>query len=115
MDFADFQQAVHAQFGAEAVAVRHEIYFLTRRRGAGLRAALAVLRDAWLCLRLPQRPPVLSEWTALATLPGSNGWGALAPYLADLQRQGAACTVLIHPRLRGSVEGQLPARPTWAG
>ncbi|WP_349656513.1 hypothetical protein [Xanthomonas sp. 10-10] len=115
MRFAEFQQAVHAQFGAEAASVRHEIYFLARRRrGAWLRAALAVLRDVWLCLRLPHDAPALSAWTALATLPGSNGWGALAPYLADLHQQGAECTVLIHPRLRSSVDGQLPARPTWA-
>ncbi|KAB7768832.1 hypothetical protein [Xanthomonas maliensis] len=114
MRFADFQQALQAQFGEEAAAARHEIYFLSRRRGAWLRAAMAMLRDVWLCLRLPAEAPAVHAWTALATLPGSNGWGALAPYVADLQRQGTACTVLIHPRLRGQVAGQVPARPAWS-
>lgn len=89
MDFADFQQAVHAQFGAEAAAVRHEIYFLTRRRGAGLRAALAVLRDAWLCLRLPQRPPVLSggrRWQPCRAATAGAPWRRTWPICSDRVR-----------------------------
>lgn len=112
MQFRDFHRALRIQYGEDAAAVRHELYFLSLRgRSAVLRAVLALLRDAWLCATLPRRAMPVAGWAALATLPGSNGWGALAPCVADLARRGIACTVLIHPRLRGQVAGQLPARP----
>lgn len=115
MRFAEFQQALQAHYGEEAAAARHELYFLARRgRGALLRGFLAALRDAWLCWRLPRAPAPLAAWVALATLPGANGWGALAPCVADLAQRGIACSVLIHPRLRGRVAGDPPARPTAA-
>lgn len=115
MNFPEFWQALQAQYGQEAAAARHELYFLARRgRLAMGRAVLAALRDAWLCWRLPRQAPAVADWAALASLPGDNGWGALAPCVADLGRRGIACTVLIHPRLRGRVDGQLPARPAGA-
>ncbi|MDQ1118941.1 MULTISPECIES: hypothetical protein [Pseudoxanthomonas] len=115
MRFAEFQQALQTHYGEEAAAARHELYFLARRgRGALVRGVLAALRDAWLCWRLPRAPTPLAAWVALATLPGANGWGALAPCVADLAQRGIACSVLIHPRLRGRVVGQLPTRPAAA-
>lgn len=112
MQFSEFHQALHAQYGEEAAAARHELYFLAQgRRFVLLYAVLAALRDAWLCWRLPRYATPVAAWAALATLPGSNGWGALAPCIADLGRRGISCSVLIHPRLRGQVAGQLPARP----
>lgn len=112
MRFREFHQALCNDYGEEAAAVCHELYFLARRgQRAYLRAALAALRDAWLCWRLPRQVPPHANWVALATLPGSSGWEALAPCVADLQRQGIACSVMIHPRLRGRVAGQTPARP----
>ncbi len=113
MRFPDFQKALLGHYGEEAAAARHEAYFLSRRGAMAVpRALLAAARDAWLCWRLPSRSGPLAGWVALATLPGSNGWGALAPCVADLARRGIACTVLIHPRLRGQVAGQEPARPS---
>ncbi|MBB5878141.1 hypothetical protein [Xanthomonas sp. 3498] len=115
MRFADFQQALHAHYGEEAAAARHELYFLARRgRGAVVRALLATVRDAWLCWRLPRAPAPLAAWVALVTLPGANGWAALAPCVADLAQRGIACSVLIHPRLRRRVAGDPPARPAAA-
>ncbi|MCI2261528.1 hypothetical protein [Xanthomonas indica] len=115
MRFAEFQQALQAHYGEEAAAARHELYFLARRgRGAWLRGFLAAVRDAWLCWRLPRAPAPLAAWVALATLPGANGWGALKPCVADLAQRGIACSVLIHPRLRGRVAGDPPARPAAA-
>ncbi|MBF9265390.1 hypothetical protein I4I83_13385, partial [Acidovorax cattleyae] len=104
MRFPEFRQALLDQYGEEAADTRHEAYFLARRGGmAVLRALLAALRDAWLCWRLPAEPEPesLGGWVALATLPGSNGWAALAPCVADLAQRGIACSVLMHPRLRG--------------
>lgn len=76
MRFPEFRQALLEQYGEEAAATRHEAFFLAGRGGtAVLRALFAALRDAWLCLRLPERPAPLAGWVALATLPGSNGWG----------------------------------------
>ncbi|MBO9882816.1 hypothetical protein [Xanthomonas sp. D-109] len=115
MRFAEFQQALQAHYGEEAAAARHELYFLARRgRGAVVRGFVAAVRDAWLCWRLPRASAPLAAWVALATLPGANGWGALAPCVADLAQRGIACSVLIHPRLRGRVAGHLPARPAAA-
>ncbi|MFD1840895.1 hypothetical protein [Paracidovorax cattleyae] len=115
MRFPEFRQALLDQYGEEAADTRHEAYFLARRGGmAVLRALLAALRDAWLCWRLPAEPEPesLGGWVALATLPGSNGWAALAPCVADLAQRGIACSVLMHPRLRGRVAGREPARPS---
>ncbi len=113
MRFPEFRQALLEQYGEEAAATRHEAFFLARRGGmAVLRALFAALRDAWVCGRLPERPAPLAGWVALATLPGANGWGALAPCVADLARHGIACAVVVHPRLRGQVAGQVPARPS---
>lgn len=119
MEFRRFHERLLARFGAEAAAARHEIFFITRRRSrlpAPLRALLAALRDARLCLRLPAAPVPSCAVIAVASRPGASGLQALGPALRALSERGIPSTLVVHPRLRGASGASLIARPkgvTW--
>lgn len=117
MAFEEFERELRRTWGDEAAGVRHEIYF-AGRRGRGwrqvARALAALVRDAWLCWRLPAAPATLEGILAVVSLAGASGWGSLAALVP------VAATVVAHPRLRRmpSRHGRLPRRPmlaAWRG
>lgn len=116
MRFADHVTELGQRFGAEAQDARHEIYFICARRsrlGPRLRAALAALRDAALCLSLgtiaTAMPPVLM----ILSRAGPSGHDALRPFMADLDRRGIRYGMMVHPRLRSALPGASgPLRPS---
>lgn len=118
MDFIRFEQTLREAWGEEAALARHEIYFISQRKRGWRQvahAAAALLRDIWLCARLPRRTESLSATVCAVSLAGASGWDTLAPLLPALQATGQTVSVLIHPRLRGLVPSLLPAAPDWLG
>lgn len=119
MEFLEFVDDLHRRYGAEAADVRHEVFFIHRRvarLGARLRAALAALRDAALCLSLGVPSRDAGDTVVVVSRAGSSGLDALRPCIDDLDRRGIAYRYMVHPRLRFSVEGTCPGRPslkTW--
>lgn len=113
MSPADFLDALRAHYGDEAALARHELYFLSRRSRAALylRSALAAIRDAWFCLRLPAHSETPPGLVAVVSLAAGSGRQALSPCLLAFERRAMDCALLIHPRLRGRVAGSLPRRP----
>lgn len=117
MDFRQFEALLRRTWGEDAALGRHEIYFISKRKQGWrqvLHAMAGLLRDMWICLRLPRHAPALSETVCVVSLAGASGWGTLAPVLATRQAEGDTPTVLIHPRLRGTVEGRPPLSPALA-
>ncbi|HLO77584.1 MAG TPA: hypothetical protein VK196_14095 [Magnetospirillum sp.] len=113
--FSSFVADLQRQFGSEAAAVRHELYFLGKRPWAGGRAAVALLRDAAL-LSARAGVPVPNEdglAVMVATLAGGSGWGTLALALDAVRRAGLRPVVLAHPRLDDSLfpKGVTVCRP----
>jgi hypothetical protein len=118
MDFGRFEQSLRQAWGEDAALARHEIYFISRRKRGWLQiahAAAALLRDAWLCAHLPSHTERLSATVCAVSLAGTNGWGSISPLLPTLQATGQAVSVLIHPRLQGTIPGSLPAAPDRMG
>jgi len=118
MDFGRFEQSLRQTWGEDAALARHEIYFICRRRHGWRQiahAAAALLRDAWLCARLPRRTPPLSATVCAVSLAGASGWDSISPLLPALRAAGQTVSVLVHPRLQGAVAGLLPAAPGRAG
>lgn len=118
MMFHEFRERLVALCGMEAAGARHEIFFILGRRSrlpAVLRALLAALRDAWLCLRLPAATTPSASVVAVASRRGPSGLGALSPSLRSLDENRIHWTLIAHPRLRGARGARLPARPAaWA-
>lgn len=114
---AAFQQALADHYGAEVSRLRHELFFIRQRTDykRNLRCFLAAMRDAGYCLSLPRQSARLPTITGLASLPGSSGREALEPCLQDLQTRGCPTAIVIHPRLRSTVSGSCPARPSFKG
>ncbi len=118
MDFSRFKQSLRRAWGDDAALARHEIYFISRRKRGWLQiahATAALLRDAWLCARLPRHSESLSATVCAVSLAGANGWGSISPLLPSLQATGQAVSVLIHPKLQGTIPGSLPAAPDRMG
>jgi len=118
MDFSRFEQSLREAWGEDAALARHEIYFIARRKRGWRQiahAAAALIRDAWLCARLPRHTESLSAMVCAVSLAGASGWDTLSPLLPALRAAGQTVSVLIHPRLRGLVPGLLPAAPDRAG
>lgn len=114
MDFIRFEQQLRETWGEEAAQVRHEIYFISQRNQGWQQvahAAVALLRDIWLCARLPHITESLSETVCAVSLMGASGWGTLSPLLPDLRMAGQNVSVLTHPRLRGLIPSLLPVAP----
>ncbi len=110
MDFSLFEQALRQYWGEDAALARHEIYFISQRRRGWrqiIHATAGLLRDIWLCGRLPHQAELFSGTVCVVSLQGASGWDALAPLLPTLQ----ATSVFIHPRLRNKIEGTLIAAP----
>ncbi len=114
---AAFQQALADHYGAEVSRLRHELFFIRQRTGykRNLRCFLAAMRDAGYCLSLPRQSDRLPTILGVASLPGSSGREALEPCLQSLQAQGRSTAIVIHPRLRSTVSGFCPARPSFKG
>lgn len=114
---AAFQQALADHYGTEVSRLRHELFFIRQRTGykRNLRCLLAAMRDAGYCLSLPRQSPNLPSVTGVASLPGSSGREALEPCLQSLQARGCPTAIVIHPRLRSTVSGSCPARPSFKG
>lgn len=100
------------QFGDDAAAVRHEILFaalgpkgLRPRWLQALRGMAALVRDVFLLYRAKPwakpwpDPPPPDAVLFVATLPGANGWGTLAPACRAVQAAGLSAVVVRHPRL----------------
>lgn len=118
MDFSRFEQCLRHTWGDAAASVRHEIYFISRRKHGWrqiVHATAALLRDIWLCARLPRRTENLAITVCVVSLPGANGWGTLSPMLPALRETGQTVSVVVHPKLRRKVPGLLPAAPDRAG
>jgi hypothetical protein len=114
MRFHEFVEDLARRYGMEAAGARHEVFFITQRRSrlpARMRALLAGLRDAWLCLRLPPATPLAAGVVGIASLPGSSGLAALGPALRALSGRGIAQVLVVHPRLRDASGHRVPARP----
>lgn len=120
MDFAPFRQALQQNWGDDAARTRHEIYFIAQRKQGWrqiLHATAGLLRDVFLCARLPRRAADLGQTVCAVSLTGASGIGTLTPYIAQLQAEGQTPVVVMHPRLKGKVAGVLPAAPdktAWA-
>ncbi len=114
MRFRDFLDDLVRRYGAEAAGARHEIFFIRLRHSripAGMRALLAGLRDAWLCLRLPAPTRLPAGVIAIASQPGPSGLAALEPVQRALGQRGIVPLLVVHPRLRGRDLRRVPARP----
>ncbi|PDT90717.1 hypothetical protein CO669_06935 [Bradyrhizobium sp. Y36] len=115
MRFADFVAELRDRYGEEALGARHEIFFTCARPSPlwpAVRAALAALRDAFLCLGLEARASVSSPVVVIASRGGSSGLDALQPFMDDLDRRGIDYRKMVHPRLRAAVAGASgPLRP----
>ncbi len=114
MRFHEFLEDLVRRYGTEAAGARHEIFFITQRRSrlpAAMRALLAGLRDAWLCLRLPQATVLPTDVVAIASRPGPNGLAALEPSLRALSGRGIAQALIVHPRLHQMSKQRVPSRP----
>lgn len=118
MDFSQFEQALRQHWGDDAARARHEIYFIAQRKPGWRQIAHAaggLLRDAWLCARLPRKTAGLARIVCAISLPGTNGWGGLAPLILHLRENGQTVSVVMHPRLQGKVPGSIPAAPDGVG
>lgn len=114
MMYSHFLKNLRHHYGTEAALSRHEVYFLSQRPLRLLqcvRSMLAAVRDALMCACLPVRRMHLPEVVTVVTLTGSSGIGALTSCLQALERRGLNNAIIIHPRLRRRVRGQLPNRP----
>lgn len=114
---AEFQQALHAHYGAEVSRLRHELFFISQRTGyiRNIRCFLAAIRDIGYCLSLPRHTASLPAVVAVVSLPGSSGRDALEPCLQGLGAKGCPVAIVIHPRLRSKVNGLEPACPSLRG
>lgn len=117
-DFPSYVATLQKHYGSQAVAVRHELFFLGQRRFPAGRAALALLRDAVQLVAQREMPLPDAESLAVlvATLPGSAGWDTLARALGPIRRAGLRPVVLAHPRLDSGlfpkeIDVRRPGRP----
>lgn len=117
-DFSQFEQALRQHWGEDAALARHEIYFIAQRK-LGWRqivhAAGGLLRDTWLCVRLPRQTTGLARIVCVVSLPGANGWGVLAPLILHLRENAETVSVVMHPGLQGKILGSIPAAPDLTG
>jgi hypothetical protein len=114
MSFAKFVVDLRDRYGVEAAGARHEIFFIHQRSGwlgPGLRAFLAALRDAALCLGLRKSVAAPAAVIAVSSRAGFHGLEALRPFIADLELRDIAYSLIVHPRLRASVAAASPGRP----
>ncbi|AEG02015.1 hypothetical protein [Methylomonas methanica] len=117
-DFNQFERALRQHWGEEAALARHEIYFIAQRKSGWrqiVHAAGGLLRDAWLCVRLPRQAAGLARIVCVVSLPDANGWGVLAPLIPHLPENAETASVAIHPGLHGKVPGSKPAAPDRMG
>ncbi|SDI55399.1 hypothetical protein [Pseudomonas panipatensis] len=124
--FAHYHDDLLRRFGAEAAALRHELFFLRRHADgwpAVARAAAAWLRDTGLLLRRGQSAAAPASDAAQAilvcSLAGASGWQTLARSLDACRDAGLPAVILAHPRLRADeLPSELPrlapARPRGA-
>jgi hypothetical protein len=106
--FRDFCTGLERRFGPEVLDVRHELYFTARRngrwvpkvfQGARAIAALGVTVFDLMMRPGPRRIAGKIDGFLVASLPGSNGWQALRPFLRQTQAEGMSVASLWHPRL----------------
>ena len=99
---------LEAAFGKDAAAARHEILFtalgpegLRPRWRQASRGLAALIRDVFLLYRAKSwaNPPPPDAVLFVATLPGANGWGTLAPAWRAARAAGLSAAVIRHPRL----------------
>ena len=112
-DWQAFLEMLRSGFSDDALACRHEIYFLHRKYyGARARAVAALMRDLWLLLRTPVAPSVPPHMVAVATLPGSSGYGTVQRAMDALApRHNVA--LIAHPRVPLAAAALRPARIRW--
>ncbi len=98
----DYLVALENDFGSEALAVRHEIYFLTQQPHHALKAVAALLRDAWRLMRLPAcaHIPENIRVFLVVTLQGPSGWQTLLRAQKYLSEKGIQHVAIAHLRLR---------------
>lgn len=108
---------LEAAFGKDAAAARHEILFtalgpkgLRPRWRQALRGLAALIRDVFLLYRAKpwDNPPPPDAALFVATLPGANGWGTLAPAWRAARAAGLSAAVIRHPRLPPPDIGDAP-------
>jgi hypothetical protein len=103
--FKDFFAELGTRHGPEAAEVRHELFFLARRRFGGCQGWLALVRDVFLLNRPLTMVAMGPEPLAIlvATLSGVSGWGSLVRALPSIRAAGLRPVILAHPRLPDSL------------